>query len=50
MADITTKLLDFIDASPSCFHVVDNLKKELVENGYTELDEEKWNWNNKDIR
>ena len=41
MADITNKMLDFIDASPSCFHVVDNLKKELVESGYTELEESK---------
>lgn len=44
MADITTKMLDFIDASPTCFHVVDNLKKELVKNGYVELSEkEEWN-------
>ncbi|MCR5746191.1 MAG: M18 family aminopeptidase [Lachnospiraceae bacterium] len=31
------RLLDFIDASPSCYHVIDNLKKELK--GYTELNE-----------
>ena len=44
MADITNKMLDFIDASPTCFHVVDNLKKELVKNGYVELSEkEEWN-------
>ncbi|SFQ18469.1 aspartyl aminopeptidase [Butyrivibrio proteoclasticus] len=44
MADITNKMLDFIDASPTCFHVVDNLKKELVKNGYLELSEkEEWN-------
>lgn len=43
MADITNKMLDFIDASPTCFHVVDNLKKELVKNGYVELSEkEEW--------
>ncbi|MBO6241943.1 MAG: M18 family aminopeptidase [Butyrivibrio sp.] len=39
MADITNRMLDFIDASPTCFHVVDNLKKELVKNGYEELSE-----------
>ena len=33
------KLLDFIDRSPSCFHVVDNMKKELAEAGFTELKE-----------
>lgn len=44
MTDITNKMLDFIDASPTCFHVVDNLKKELVKNGYVELSEkEEWN-------
>ncbi len=36
-ANITAKMLEFIDASPTCFHVVDNLKKQLLENGYTEL-------------
>ena len=35
------KLLDFIDRSPSCFHVIGNIKKELEE--YSELKEnEKW--------
>ncbi len=41
--DITGKMLDFIDASPTCFHVIDNLKKELNKAGYTELFEnEPW--------
>ena len=31
-------LLEFIDASPSSFHVIENIKKEL--NGYTELKED----------
>ncbi len=35
--EISRELLDFIDRSPSCFHVTDNLKKELK--GYTELKE-----------
>ncbi len=39
--DITDKMLKFIDESPTCFHVVANLKKELLKNGYTELDEKK---------
>ena len=33
------QLLDFIDASPSCFHVIDNLKKILETEGFTELQE-----------
>lgn len=35
------KLLEFIDASPSCFHVIENVKKELKD--HTELKEnEEW--------
>ena len=35
------KLLEFIDASPSCFHVIENVKMELKD--YTELKEnEEW--------
>ena len=34
-------MLEFIDVSPTCFHVVENLKKELIKNGYEELDEKK---------
>lgn len=37
------KLLDFIEKGPSCYHVIDNIKKILTENGCTELYEyEKW--------
>ena len=36
---VTKKMLDFIDASPTCFHVVDNIKKLLVKKGFTELKE-----------
>lgn len=37
------RVLRFIEKSPSCFHVVENIKTELVENGFTELSEgEKW--------
>ena len=41
--DITNKMLQFIDESPTCFHVVDNLKKRLLQDGYTQLREsEEW--------
>ena len=39
MKKISDRMLDFIDVSPTCFHVVENLKKELIKNGYEELDE-----------
>lgn len=35
----TRELIDFIEKSPSCYHAVENVKQELLENGYTELDE-----------
>ena len=31
MKKISDRMLDFIDVSPTCFHVVENLKKELKE-------------------
>ncbi len=34
------KLLNFIEKSPSCFHVIDNMKQELAANGFTELREQ----------
>ncbi len=37
--DITGRMLDFIDASPTAFHVVDNIRKELLQKGFTELSE-----------
>ena len=36
-----SRMLDFIDASPTCFHVVANLKEQLTANGFTELSEAK---------
>ena len=33
----TDSLLDFIQASPSCFHVVENFAEALTARGYTEL-------------
>ena len=35
----TDRLLDFIQASPSCFHVVENFAGSLSTLGYTELSE-----------
>lgn len=40
-SDISARMLDFIDASPTCFHVVDNIKKKLKEHGFKELSEDK---------
>lgn len=38
------RLLKFIEESPSCFHVVESVKKQLTEAGFTELKEkEAWN-------
>lgn len=36
---VTGRMLDFIDESPSCFHVIDNLKKRLIKEGFKELKE-----------
>lgn len=36
-------MLEFIEKSPTCFHAVANLKKELVQNGFAELKEAE-NW------
>ena len=33
------QLMAFLDNSPSCYHVVDNVKQELLENGYEALRE-----------
>ena len=34
---VTGKMLKFIDENPTCFHVIDNLKKKLQDEGFTEL-------------
>ena len=36
---ITKKMLDLIEASPTAYHVVDNIKKELLKKKFTELKE-----------
>lgn len=39
--DLATELLDFIDKSPSCYHVVDNLSRMLLDNGFQRMEEGK---------
>ena len=34
---ITERMLEFIDESPTCFHVVENLRKRLISEGFYEL-------------
>lgn len=44
MSNCSSELIDFVNNSPSCFHVIENLKQMLTTGGYTELSErEKWN-------
>ena len=41
--EVTRRLLDFLDASPSCYHAVDNLARRLEAEGYERLREvEPW--------
>lgn len=43
MGDLTKELIDFIHRSPSCYHVVENIAQQLLEQGFSELNEgEKW--------
>ncbi len=39
--DATAKTLDFIEKSPTCYHVIANLKEELENNGFVGLEEAK---------
>lgn len=42
--EISKELLNFIEKSPSCFHVVKTIKEELNKNGFQELlESKKWN-------
>ena len=37
------EILELIDASPTCFHVVDNIRNLIIKRGFTELrEEEEW--------
>lgn len=41
--DVSRQLLDFLDASPSCYHAAENIVKELLAEGYEQLWEgESW--------
>ena len=41
--NVTQKMMDFIDASPTAFHVVDNIRRDLLKRKFTELKEnEQW--------
>ncbi|MDD3794579.1 MAG: M18 family aminopeptidase [Lachnospiraceae bacterium] len=40
---LTRELMDFIKRSPSCYHVIDNIRTMLTEHGFEEL-EETQNW------
>lgn len=43
MLKYTKNMLEFIEKSPSCFHVVDNIRKSLEKKGFVELREgEEW--------
>ncbi len=40
---VTQEMLEFIDASPTCFHVVENIRNLLLDKGFKELfEEEEW--------
>lgn len=44
---ITQNLINFLDSSPSSFHAVENVKKQLINCGFTELKEnQSWNIQN----
>ncbi len=41
---LSKELLDFISASPSCYHAIANIRNELIQNGFEELYEgSRWN-------
>lgn len=43
MRDISRELIEFIQKSPSCYHAVENIARQLKDHGFTELREgEKW--------
>ena len=44
MENSVKNLIQFIDHSPSCFHVIENAKKQFLEHGFIQL-EEKEHWN-----
>ena len=38
--NLTKRMLDFIDSCPTAFHVVDNIARDLLKRGFTELKED----------
>lgn len=44
MEQSVKNLLKFIEESPSCFHVIDNVKKRFLDHGFIQLQEKK-HWN-----
>ena len=39
MKNNVKNLIEFIDHSPSCFHVIENARKQFLEYGFMELKE-----------
>ena len=44
MKNNVKNLIEFIDHSPSCFHVIENARKQFLEHGFMELKEKEY-WN-----
>ena len=44
MKNSVKNLIEFIDHSPSCFHVIENARKQFMDHGFIELKEKEY-WN-----
>lgn len=42
MKNSVKNLIEFIDHSPSCFHVIDNARKQFMDHGFIELEEKEY--------
>ena len=42
MKNNVKNLIEFIDHSPSCFHVIENARKQFLEHGFMELKEKEY--------
>ena len=42
MKNNVKNLIEFIDHSPSCFHVIENARKQFLEYGFMELKEKEY--------
>ena len=48
MKNSVKNLIEFIDHSPSCFHVIENARKQFMDHGFIELKEkEYWNFDHR---